>query len=107
MSPVNSRRKGKDAEQEFINKHLREYWPEAARNIDQFREDKRDVIAVNGVHWQIKRVEALNIWTALAQAEGEASPLDIPVVAFRRNRSKWFAALPADELIALLRLKDS
>jgi hypothetical protein len=107
MSPLNSRQKGKKAEQEFINKHLRPYWPEAARNIDQFRDDKRDVLAVNGVHWQIKRVESLNIWAALAQAEAESSPLDIPVVAFRRNLGKWYAALPADELIALLRLKDS
>lgn len=107
MSPINSRAKGKRAEQDFINRHLRPYWPEAARNIDQFRDDKRDVIAVNGVHFQCKHVESLNIWAALAQAESEASPLDLPVVAFKRNRSPWYAALPADELIALLRLRES
>lgn len=107
MSPINSRAKGKRSEQAFINEHLRPYWPEAARNVDQTKADKRDVVAVKGVHFQIKAVEALNIWKALEQAQSEASPLDLPVVAFKRNRSGWFCALPADELIALLRLKDS
>jgi hypothetical protein len=107
MSPINSRAKGKRAEQAFINRHLREHWPEAARNIDQCRDDKRDVVAVKGVHFQIKAVEALNIWKALAQAEGEARDLDLPVVAFKRNRSEWYCALPADELIALLRLREA
>jgi hypothetical protein len=107
VSPINSRRKGKVGEQDFINKILRPYWPEASRNIDQFRDDKRDVLAVEGVHFQIKRTEALNIWAALAQAESESAEHDLPVVAFRRNRSKWYCVLEADELMALLRLRDS
>lgn len=107
MSPLNSRAKGKRAEQAFINEYLRPYWPAAARNVDQSKTDKRDVVEVAGVHFQIKAVESLSIWAALAQACTEADPTDIPVVAFKRNRSKWFCALEADELIALLRLREA
>lgn len=104
--PINSRRKGKAGEQEFINTHLRPYWPAACRNIDQFGADKRDCLNVAGVHWQIKRTEAARVWEWVAQAEGEASPTDLPVVAFRRNRSKWYCVVEADELVALLRLRE-
>lgn len=107
MATLNSWAKGKNGELDFINKVLRPYWPKAARNIDQFGEDKRDVLAVEGVHFQCKRTEKLNIWAALKQAESEAIGPDLPVVAFRRNRGQWYCALPADELIALLRLRDA
>jgi len=99
---MNSRDKGKKGEQEFINTHLRPYWPEAARNLDQFGEDKRDILAVAGVHFQIKRVERLNIWEALAQAHGEAIGGAVPIVAFRRSHSHWYCALSADDFVPLL-----
>ncbi len=103
---VNSRAKGKRGELEFINQHLRPYWPDACRNIDQFGSDKRDCLNVAGVHWQIKRTERLDMWGALAQAHDEAASTDLPVVAFRRNRSNWFCTLEASELVALLRLRE-
>ncbi len=104
---LNSRTKGKRGEQEFITRHLIEHWPQAARNIDQFGDDKRDVAHTPGVHWQIKRTESLRLYDALAQAHDEAAAGDIPIVAFRRNRSPWFCVIEADELVALLRLKGS
>ena len=106
MSPINSRAKGKRGEQDFINRILRPFWPEARRNVDQFVADKRDVLAVNGVHFQVKRTETLRIWEALAQASNEAAEHDLPVVAFKRNGGQWYCALEADELVALLRLRE-
>lgn len=106
MSPINSRRKGKRGELDFIQTHLLAHWPEAKRNLDQQGDDKRDCVEVAGIHFQIKRVEKLNIWAALEQAITEAKPHDVPVVAFRRNRSPWFGALEMDELIPLLRLRE-
>jgi hypothetical protein len=106
VSPLNSRSKGKKGEQEFINLHLRAHWPTAARNIDQTKDDKRDCVNVAGVHFQIKRTETLRVWAAIEQAESEAASTDTPVVAFRRNRSKWFCVIAADELVALLRLRE-
>lgn len=107
MSPLNSRAKGKKGELEFLAKHVTPWWPEARRNLEQHTGDKRDCLAVAGIHFQIKRVESLNIWAALDQAITEADPLDVPIVAFRRNRSPWYGALEMDELIPLLRLRDA
>lgn len=104
--PINSRAKGKKGEQEFINLHLRPYWPEACRNADQTKDDKNDCLNVAGVHWQIKRTESLRVWDALEQAESEAASTDLPVVAFRRNRSRWYCVVDAAELVALLRLRE-
>lgn len=105
--PPNSRNKGAAGEREFINDHLRPFWPDACRNIDQFGADKRDCHNVAGVHWQIKRTERLDLWGAIKQADEEAASTDLPIVAFRRNRSKWYCVLDADELIALLRLREA
>jgi hypothetical protein len=99
---VDSRAKGARGEREFITRHLVPYWPHAARNLDQYHEDKRDAVSVAGVHWQIKRVERLNLWAAIHQAELEAIGADLPVVAFRRNHSGWYCALDAGAFVALL-----
>lgn len=106
MSPINSRSKGKRGELEFIQRHLLPFWPGAKRNLDQFGEDKRDCLEVAGVHWQIKRTESLQVWKAIEQAETEAAEHDLPVVAFRRNRSKWYCIVEADEMVALLRMRE-
>lgn len=108
MSPLNSRAKGKRGELDFIQTYLLPFWPEAKRNLDQFQDDKRDCINVAGVHWQIKRVEKLNVWAAMDQAQSEAKwPHDLPVVAHRRNRSPWLCTLEASEFIPLLRLREA
>lgn len=107
MSPINSRAKGKRGELEFIQRHLIDAWPEAKRNLDQFGADKRDVIEVAGISWQIKRVEALNFWKGFAQAKTEAAEHDIPILAARRNLSPWLCTLEANELIPMLRLRDA
>jgi hypothetical protein len=104
---INSRRKGARGELEFIQQHLQPYWPTACRNLDQFKEDKRDCLNVAGCHFQIKRTERLDLWGALGQAEGEAAATDLPVVAFRRSRSKWYCVVEASELVALLRLREA
>jgi hypothetical protein len=105
VSPINSRSKGKRAEL-ALAQILVPYWPDVCRNLDQFGAKKQDMLGTPGVHWQVKHVESLNIWKALEQAITEADPKDVPVVAFKRNRSPWFAAMELDELIPLLRLKE-
>lgn len=102
-----SRNKGAVGEREFINNHLRPHWPDACRNIDQFGDQKQDCLNVAGVHFQIKRTERLELWKALEQAESEAAETDLPIVAFRRNGSRWYCVLDAAELVALLRMRES
>lgn len=105
--PINSRSKGKRGELEFIAKHLAPAWPEAKRNIDQFGDDKRDCIVLNGVHWQIKRAERICAYDWIDQADSEAAPLDMPIVAFRKSHRPWHCILEAEDLIPLLQLRDA
>jgi hypothetical protein len=103
---MNSRAKGKRGEREFIDRHLAAVWPDACRNLDQYGDDKRDVLRCAGIHWQIKRTERLDLWGAITQAQTEAIGDDLPVIAFRRNRSGWFCIVEASELVELLALKE-
>lgn len=54
-----------------------------------------DVDGLPGYHVECKRVERLNIWTALEQARTDAAVRALtPVVCFRRNHGSWHAAVP-------------
>jgi len=99
---MNSRAKGAAGEREFIARHLVDRWPDACRNYYQGGASKADAANVGNVHWQIKRREKIEIWAAIKQAETEAKPGDLAVVAFRRSRSRWYCIVGADEFVALL-----
>ena len=111
---INSRAKGRKGELE-VCRLMGPFWPDACPNLDQFSKDKRDVLNVPGLHVQVKWNERLRIWEALDQAFSEASPLDTPVLAFRRNwtrshlasRSSWFGAMDLDDLLPLLKLREA
>ena len=55
---------------------------------------------------QCKNQEKLNIWSALEQAE-ENSGNHIPLVIFKRNRTKTYAVLEFDNLLDLLDEQDN
>ena len=100
---VNSRRKGKRGELEFA--HYLEAHGIEARRGQQHRGggDAPDVIhSIDGVHFEVKRVETLRLQEAIDQAAADAGDL-VPVVAHKRNRGRWYATLPMDELIRMLR----
>jgi hypothetical protein len=54
------------------------------------------------IHSEVKRQERLQLWQWIAQAEAESPPGAVPVVAFRRNRSPWYAAVRLETLAELL-----
>lgn len=99
---TNSRRKGKDGELEF-SAFLRENGIEARRG-QQFHggAGSPDVVtSLPGVHFEVKRVEAIRIYAAMEQAmlDGVGK---MPVVAHRKNRGEWLAILRMDDLLKLL-----
>jgi hypothetical protein len=102
------RRKGAKAELE-IAELLRDHWPKARRTSDGRDQHARGDIAHGppGVHLEVKRQERLNVPAAVAQAERDASPGDIPVVAHRPSRSGWMATLPLCDLLELLALREA
>ena len=55
---------------------------------------------------ECKNQEKLNIWSSLQQAEDNAGE-HIPLVVFKRNRSKTYVAFELDKLMEVLNEKDS
>jgi hypothetical protein len=54
------------------------------------------------LHSEVKRQETARPWAWWAQASEEAPPGTMPVVAFRRNRSRWLAIVDLEQLAKLL-----
>lgn len=103
---MNSRNKGKRGELEWAA-YLRDMGCPDARRGQQFAggPDSPDVTGgIPGTHAEVKRVEALNIHTAMKQAEGDCDAMTVPYVAHRRNRTPWLVTLRACDLIAFARL---
>lgn len=86
---MNSRNKGKRGELEAAH-ILKEYGYDARRS-QQYAgiNSDADVVGLPGIHLEIKRVEKLNIDTALEQSVRDARGEEIPVVMHRRNRTEW------------------
>lgn len=101
---MNSRNKGKVGEREFAAL-LREHGFDARRG-QQFSggAESPDVVSelLNWLHFEIKRVEKLNLIDACAQAEGDSQGKSW-VVAHRRNHAPWLVTLRAEFFFALLR----
>ncbi|PYO40132.1 MAG: hypothetical protein DMD33_18785 [Gemmatimonadetes bacterium] len=55
------------------------------------------------LHSECKRQETARPWAWILQAASEAPPGSIPVVHFRRSRSRWLAIIDAEELAELCR----
>lgn len=102
------RRKGARGELEVVQMARAAGFLDAARTSDGRSQIGRgDVAGVPGVHIEVRRREAWALRAWLEQAEHEAHEHDLPVVAFRRNNGPWYAALPLDELLALLKHRDA
>jgi hypothetical protein len=108
-TPLRSRPKGKGnrGEREIVDLFHRFGWTQARRNFASGGQGGGDVI--NGpadVHVEVKRCETVRIWSWIAQAGAEARPTDTPAVFFRRNRSAWFVAVPAEDYLELLAMRE-
>lgn len=100
-----SRDKGARGEREVVEIAQRHGF-NAQRTFSQIDGDRGDITGITGCCVEVKRQESLNIWAALAQAEAASPTAQIPVVAFRRNGSGWYAALPLDDLLELVNHAD-
>jgi Holliday junction resolvase len=114
---MNSRNKGKVGEREFAAL-LREHGFDARRG-QQFSggADSPDVVsdALAWLHFEIKRVQHLNLTDACVQAEGDLAKLGTNaagaakikklawVVAHRRNHAPWLITMRAEFFFELLR----
>jgi len=104
----NSRAKGCRGELEFAkvlaDRKL------SARRGQQFSggTDSPDVVctSLTDIHFEVKRVEAGNLYLWLEQAVRDAAGKKVPIVAHRRNNKDWVAVLPMSDLLDLLILRE-
>ena len=94
---MNSRTKGAAGERELAKK-LREYGYECRRG-QQFcaANGDADVIGLEGIHIECKRVERLNIDGAMAQAIRDRREGEYPAVFHRKNNGKWMVTMLLDD----------
>ena len=98
---INSKKKGAQGEREFskwLFNNLQQY---SARRGIQFSgsADSPDVTHdIHGIHFEVKRVERLNLEQAMKQAIKDSEGRSVPVVAHRKNRGDWHMTIRADDL---------
>jgi hypothetical protein len=98
------RAKGNRGELEVINLLKKWGWTTARRNWQSGGQGGGDIVeGIPDVSIEVKRAEACRIWDWLAQCHAAAKPTDMPLLAFRRNNSQWYAAVPLEDLLDLLR----
>lgn len=96
---MNSKRKGSAGEREFAALLTARGFP-AHRNDQTFVGGKGlpdvDAAGLEAYHFEVKRVERLNVPEAMKQAVSDASGR-IPAVVHRRNREQWLITMRLDD----------
>ena len=99
---INSKQKGAKGERELVNK-LKEYGYNC-RRTQQFcgnTGQADDVVGLEYIHIECKRVERLNIGEAIEQAVRDTKDNKFPTVFHRKNRKDWLVTMKLDDWIKL------
>ena len=104
MSGRKSRSKGARGERELAQKlteamrrdHIRAAQRNGKFGADVILHDPEDHY---GVHWECKRVEALNIHEAINQAISDAVADNVPAVAHRKNETEWLVTVRLSDMV--------
>ena len=100
---MNSRDKGKRGERESAGE-LRRHGYDARRGQQYCGANgDADVVGLPGLHIECKRVERLDLYAAMAQAEHDAPDGMLPVVMHRRNNCQWLVTMRLDDYMEIYR----
>ena len=100
-----SKNKGKVGEREFANFLSDRFQLKAKRGVQYHGgNDSPDVNWHPLIHWEVKRVESLNLKCAMKQAIGDAGQDKIPAVAHRKNNEVWNITIRAQDLIEFCKI---
>lgn len=98
---MNSRNKGAVGERELAAK-LREYGYNCRRGQQYSGANgDADVVGLPGIHIEVKRVEKLNLYDAMAQSVRDAKAGEIPTVFHRKNNKEWLVTLRMDDFMKM------
>lgn len=98
---INSRSKGAKGERELA-KILREYgYP--CRRGQQYSgaNGDADVVGLPNIHIEVKRMERLEIYSAIAQAVRDAKNDEKPAVFHRKNECEWLVTMRLEDWMKL------
>ena len=101
--PINSKQKGKRGELELCQE-LKKYGYDCRRTVQyngKADEGDADIIGLNGITAEVKRVERLNIHGAIEQAKRDTKNDDKPVVFHRKNKSNWLVTMELDDFMKI------
>lgn len=98
---MNSRRKGADGERELAQVLKRLGFETRRGQQYSAANGDADVVGIEGLHIECKRVEKLNIDTAMQQSRRDARENEIPVVMHRKNHKTWLVTMDLVEFIRL------
>jgi Holliday junction resolvase len=103
-----SRRKGASGERVIVELCRAHGWTGARRNFGSGSQGGGDITGgPQGVLLESKFCERLNVLAAFRQAEAAALPGEVPVVAHKTSRGPLLATLPLDDLLVLLRFRET
>lgn len=99
--PLNSKMKGKAGELEACKVLERILGIAHERSVQYCgRAGDADIKGVEGLHLEVKRVEKMNLYDAMKQAESDAPDDKVPVVMHRKNRKGWVMIINAEDMIS-------
>ena len=98
---INSKAKGAAGERELANVLKKHGY--ATRRGQQYcgANGDADVVGLDGIHIECKRVERLNIDAAMEQAVNDAKPDEVPAVFHRKNRKGWLVTMRLEDWLEM------
>ena len=99
---VNSKRKGATGERELAHK-LNEYGFDTRRTVQyngKADDGEADLVGLENIHIECKRVEKLNLQDAMAQAIHDAKG-KLPAVFHRKNHCEWLVTMRLSDWMEL------
>lgn len=102
---INSKRKGNAGEREF-SKKFNEIFGTSLRRSQQYcgNVDSADVIGIDGLHFEVKRVQNINLTKVMEICELDCQGESIPVVGHRKDFKPWLITVKLDDLKALIEI---
>lgn len=97
---INSKKKGAKGERELANQ-LKEYGYDCRRGQQYNGLEGEDVVGLDYIHIECKRVERLDLAAAMYQAKKDAKNNQLPAVFHRKNREKWLVTMELDDWIKI------
>lgn len=97
---INSKAKGAKGERELAGK-LKEHGYNCRRGQQYNGLEGEDVVGLKYIHIEVKRVQALNLDEAMAQAKRDSIGEQLPAVFHRKNNKKWKVTMELDDWIKL------